>query len=414
MERLFRTEAGRLVASLTRRLGSARLALVEDVVQDALVTALEQWPFSGIPDEPSAWLRRVALNRAIDALRRRTRFDSRATRIARALEDELRGNHPGVVALSPLADEELRMVLLCCHPALTRPVRVALSLKMASGFGISEIARALLSSERAVAQRLVRAKRQLRALRVSFELPAGRALTSRVDAALDVVYLLFNEGYGAHAGENLTRADLCREALRLGGLIAGAPAVATPRAHALLALMAFHAARLPSRINGDGELVRLDDQDRARWDPLLVKLGFSHLDQSMSGDVESAFHLQASIAAVHASAQHASATDWLAILELYDRLLALEPTPVVRLNRAVAVARVHGARAGLRVLEPLARHPAMRDYYLLPAVRADLLAMVGRRVDAKLAYRQALRRPCSMPERRFIESRLAQLKGRNS
>jgi RNA polymerase sigma-70 factor (ECF subfamily) len=407
VDRLFRTQAGRLVAYFTRRLGPRHLDLAEEVVQDALVKALQQWPFTGVPANPVGWLFRVASNQALDAVRRRAALRSRAGTIARAIaRDSVDAGAPGEGAM---ADDELRLVLLCCHPSLSREGRVALSLKTAAGFSVGEIARALLSDERAIAQRLVRAKRRLRELSAPIELPSGRALRARVDSALDVIYLLFNEGYGACAGDNLVRADLCREALRLGCLLAGATEIASPKAHALVAMMAFHAAREAARVDARGELVRLEDQDRSRWDPRLVALGFAHLERSMTGDRESPFHLQAAIAATHASAQSGSSTDWATILDLYDALAAIDGSPIVRLNRAVAVSKVRGAAAGLAALAPLGREPALRRYYLLPAVRAELLARAGLAAQARRAYRNALACPCSSPERRFLEARLAEL-----
>lgn len=415
VERLFRAEAGHLVAYFTRRLGPGRLALAEDIVQDALSVALQQWPFSGVPDQPGAWLRRVATNRAIDLLRRQVRFDARAARLARAIEEDRRAAVVDSTTRQPdWADDELRMVMMCCHPALPRGARVALSLKAVSGFSVAEIARALLADERAIAQRLVRAKRLIRAHRIRFVLPAGRALVPRVDSALDVIYLLFNEGYTAHAGDNLVRADLCREALRLGRLIAGTREVATPRSHALVALMALHAARIPARLNAAGELVRLEDQDRRTWDMSLNSLGFQHLEQSMQASCESAFHLQAAIAATHAAAPDGTATDWTTILALYDRLVLLTPTPVVRLNRAVALARVAGPAAGLAALAAVDRAGSLARYYLLPAVRAELLAEAGQAKEAARAYREALKRQCSEPERRFLQSRLDALARRSA
>lgn len=411
---LFRTQAGRLVAHFTRRLGPAHLDLAEEVVQDALVKALQQWPFTGVPGNPAGWLYRVAANDALDRIRRRAAFGARAGEVARAIERG-RAEAPSITRGSrAVDDDELWMVLLCCHPALPREAQVALALKTVGGFGAAEIAKALLSTERAVEQRLVRARRQMRRLGRPLADPAGRALAARVDAALDVIYLMFNEGYGAHGGDTLVRADVCREALRLGRLVAAAPRIATPRAHALVALMALHAARAPARVDARGELVRLEDQDRASWDADLIALGFRHLEQSMSAGRETAFHLQAAIAATHASAPHGAATDWRTILGLYDALVAIDPSPIARLNRAVAVARVHGPAAGLAALALLGREPALARYYLLPAVRAELLAETGRTRLARRAYQQALARPCSAPERRFLESRINRISRRAS
>ena len=410
--RLFRTEAGRLIAHFTRRFGPSQLDLAEEVVQDALVQALQLWPYRGVPRNPTGWLYRVACNRALDVLRRRSAFGARAAEIARALaRDRDDADRPDrrERRLRAVEDDELAMVLMCCHPSLTREAQVTLSLKTVCGLSVGEIARALLCDERSVAQRLVRAKRRIRARRVSFEMPVGRALAARVESAVDVIYLLFNEGYAASSGDDIVRADLCREALRLGLRLADAPAVATPRVHALVALMALHAARAPARRDSAGDLVLLEDQDRSAWDRDLLALGFEHLQRSMNGPAVTPLHLQAAIAATHASAPTADATDWRTILELYDELVAVEPSPVARLNRAVAVAKVHGPRAGLAALSPLARERALARYYLLPAVRGDLLARAGDVENARRAYRLALSRPCSNPERRFLESRLRRI-----
>jgi RNA polymerase sigma-70 factor (ECF subfamily) len=415
VDRLFRRESGRLVAHFARRFGPAHLDLAEEVVQDALVRALERWPYAGVPRNPTGWLFRVASNLALDAIRRRASFGRRAGDVARALAEDLAASSAGAArAPGALDDDELRMVLMCCHPSLPRAGRVALSLKTVGGLSVGEIARALLSDSRTIAQRLVRAKRRIRALGLTFDVPAGRALAARIDSVLDVVYLLFNEGYGAHAGENLVRADLCREALRLGRLVADSSDVSTPRACALVALMAFQAARLPARVDEHGGLVLLEDQDRTRWDASLVRLGFDAFDRAIAGATESPYHLQAAIAAHHASAAHAAATDWPAILECYDALVRIDSSPVVRLNRAVAIGKVRGPAAALTALAPLARDRALGRYYLLPAVRADLLAQAGRPGAARRAYEQALERPCSEPERRFLESRRSRLARRAS
>lgn len=318
VDRLFRTQAGRLVAHFARRFGPTHLDLAEEVVQDALVKALQRWPWSGVPANPEGWLFRVACHGALDIIRRRRAFGTKAPEIARAIAADRRGVEAGAGELdAALADDELRMVLMCCHPELPADARVALSLRTVGGLGVDEIARALLADPRAIAQRLVRARRRIRDLGLTFDLPLGAALAGRVDSALDVIYLLFNEGHGALAGDDLVRVDLCREALRLGRLVADAPAVSTPRAHALVSLMAFHASRLPARVGPDGELALLEDQDRRLWDAALISLGFRHLDASLAADEQTAFHLQAAIAATHASAAEAAATDWPRILDLY-------------------------------------------------------------------------------------------------
>lgn len=414
VDHLFRNRAGQMVAYLTRVFGPAHLDLAEEVVQDALVKALQQWPYSGIPENPGGWLFRVARNGALDALRRHTLFRAKAADLAR----ELISSSEAPPDDRLLEDDELRMMFMCCHPALPRDARVALSLKTVGGFSVPEIARAFLASERAIAQRLVRAKRQIREMGIELALPApstvaGRAgLSNRLESVLEVVYLLFNEGYGACTGDELVRLDLCGEALRLGRLVAGSPATTAPAAHALVALMAFQAARLPARIDGAGELVLLEDQDRRLWDARLIALGFRHFAESASGPVETAYHLQAAIAAVHAGTTNPADTPWDRILALYDALLAMTGSPIVALNRAVALAQVRGPLAALAAIEPLETEPALGEYYLLPSVKARLLAEIGDHPRAADSYRQALELPCSEPERRFLLRRLQILEER--
>jgi len=403
VDHLFRNRAGQMVAWLTRIFGAAHLDLAEEVVQDALVKALQQWPYTGVPDNPGGWLFRVARNRALDVLRRTAAFQERAQQIAADLER--------IADLDPanehaIEDDELRMVFMCCHPALTQDARVALSLKTAGGFSVAEIASAFLTSEATVAQRLVRAKRTLREHRVGLDLPRGEELASRVDSVLEVIYLLFNEGYNAHAGETLVRDDLCGEALRLGRLVALSSQITAPAAHALSALMAFQAARLPARTDANGEMVLLEDQDRSKWDRRLVAMGFAHLERSAQGPDLTAYHVQAAIAAVHAGAATAAGTKWDQILSLYDELMAINPSPVIALNRAVALAKVHGPRVALEALLAIEDDPALSNYYLLPSVKGRLLAELGDRAAAADCFNQALARPSTEPERRFLRRRL--------
>jgi RNA polymerase sigma-70 factor (ECF subfamily) len=408
IDHLFRSRAGQMVAYLTRLLGPKHLELAEDVVQEALVKALQRWPWAGVPANPSGWLFEVARNNALDVVRRNRLFAEKSAQLAaelaappgsREFEEALNGAQP--------RDDELRMIFLCCHPEVSRDARVALSLKTIGGFSVLEIARAFLVDPAAVAQRLVRAKRQIRELGIRFELPAESELAQRLDAVLEVVYLMFNEGYSAHGGADLIRHDLCGEALRLGRLLAASP-FCTPRVHALVALMAFQAARLAARVDDSGDLVLMEDQDRSLWDRRLIALGFRHFAESAEGTEVSEYHVQAAICAAHAGAADPASTNWKVILNLYDDLMALNPSPVVALNRAVAVARVHGSAAALRFLDPLLDDPALGNYYLLPAVRGRLLMDVGDRAAAAECFRQALERPCSEPERRYLARKLAE------
>ena len=408
VDHLFRERAGQMVAWLTRIFGPSHIELAEEVVQDALIKALQQWPFTGIPQNPAGWLCQVARNGALDVLRRDASFRDRAIDVAAELARSAEAIRLSDLPTEDLLkDDELRMILLCCHPALPRDARVALSLKTVGGFSVQEIGRAFLTADSTIAQRLVRAKRQLRALDVRFEPPSGAALAERLDAVLEVLYLMFNEGYAAREGDDLVRTDLCGEALRLARLLAGSPEAATPAAHALVALFALQSARLPSRIDAGGEVVLLDDQDRSLWDHRLITLGFEHLDASAEGTVISAYHVEAAIAAAHAGAARACDTPWDVILRLYDDLLAINPSPLVALNRSVAVWKVQGAAAALAELARLHQQAVLDGYYLLHAVRGRLLAETGDIEGARQAYLAAIERPCSEPERRLLRRRLA-------
>ena len=402
MDHLFRQQAGQMVAWLTRIFGPAHLELAEEVVQDALVKALQQWPFSGVPDNPAGWLFKVARNGALDALRRSAFLRERASDIARELQERDSAADPPAAGIT---DDELRMVFLCCHPDLPPDARVALSLKTVGGFSTAEIARAFLASESTIAQRIVRAKRTLREQHIAFDLPGLAQLTARLDSVLEVIYLIFNEGYSAHGGEELVRHDVCREAIRLGRSVA-ASTVGDPAADALVALMAFQASRIPARINSAGEMVLLEDQDRSVWDQSLIRLGFTHFTRSATGDRITAYHVQAAIAAIHAVAPRAEETDWPRMLRLYDDLLQLNPSPVVALNRAVALARVEGPAAALAEVTRLEREPALAGYHLLPSVKGALLLESGRPREAAKAFREALRHPCSEPEKQLLIARL--------
>jgi len=407
LEHLFRRQAGRMVAHLTGLLGPANLDLAEETVQEAMLRALQSWPYQGVPENAAAWLFRVAHNAAIDAVRRR-RFT--ADQEAEAIADISHAansmpDHPDLE--EQLRDEELRMIFMCCHPEIPRDASVALSLKTVGGFSVREIARAFLADDAAIAQRLVRAKRQIRDRGLTLEMPRGRELQRRLDAVLEVIYFIFNEGYAAHEGDALIRHDLCGEAMRLGQLIAGS-SLAEPRIHALVALMAFQCARSPARVDQLGDLVLLEDQDRRLWDDRLIALGFHHFDLSIAGETVSEYHTQAAIAATHARAAADGQIHWQVILSLYDDLLAMNPSAVVVLNRAVAVAKVHGPAAALDAIEPLREDPKLHDYYLLLALRGHLLLELGRRPEAAGCFRAALECRCSEPERRFLRRKLDQ------
>ena len=400
-----------MVATLTRALGSRHLALAEDAVQDALITALQQWPFRGLPDHPEAWLYQVARNRALDRLRHGRIVADKEPAIAR----ETATVEPPAAApllkteLPPMDDDQLGLLFLTCHPSLPAEARVALALKLAGGFSVGEIARAFLSQESTVAQRLVRAKRSLREEDVTFGMPEPRHLGERLDSVIDALYLMFNEGYAATSGDQLVRDDVAFEAIRLTRMLAAHPATQSPRVWALLALMLLHASRFPARVDSEGTLFLLRDQDRAMWDRALIAEGLLALDRSASGDTVSALHLEAGIAACHAAVPSWDATDWRQILGLYDDLLELTRSPVVAVNRAVAVSRLDGPIAGLAALDAIEDADTLERYPLLPAIQAELWREAGDADRAAACYRAALGLARSSPEQRWLTSRLSLL-----
>ena len=404
VDHLFRHHSAKIVATLTRVFGSRHLDLAEDVVQDALLKALQQWPFKGVPENPAAWLTLVARNRALDLLRHDATLASKAQELELALP-----RLASPASSSDEMDDQLALILMCCHPALPLEYQIALTLKTACGFSTAEIARAFLTPQTTVAQRLVRAKRQIRDHDIVIDPPSADDLPARIDSVLRVIYLLFNEGYAATSGDDLVRADLCEEALRLGTLVINHSAVQLPAAHALLALMMLQAARLPARTLEDGTLAVLADQNRELWDQKLIALGMRHFGASAAGDKITTYHLQAEIAAEHATAASDEETDWPKLVELYNDLYKLEPTPIVLLNRAIAISRCHGPHAGLNALEEIKTHHALRNYHLLPAVAAELWKQVGDNQRAAQAYQRALECPCSEPERAFLETQLHRL-----
>jgi RNA polymerase sigma-70 factor (ECF subfamily) len=418
VDHLFRHQAARLVSMLVRHLGGRHLDLAEEVVQDVLVTALQQWPFQGVPACPEAWLVRAARNRAIDRLRRVRTFVDRIPALTQALHDEeARYNAgEGVDSIAreriPL-DDEVCMLFMACHPDLPRDARVALTLKTVGGLSVAEIARAFLAQEATIAQRLVRAKQRLRDRAIAFDLPAPADLSERLDSVLGVLYLMFNEGHTAHAGEALVRRDLCDTAIHLCAQLAAHPVTNLPKTHALLALMLLQAARLPARTGDAGDLFLLDEQDRTLWDQRVIARGFHHLDLAGQGDELTPYHLQAGIASCHAVAGSVGETDWPRMLAFYDQLMALQPSPVVWLNRSVVLARVEGPRAALASLEMLTEDAALRRYHLWHAVRGALAAELGDAREAAEHYRAALQCQCTEPERRFLGAKLAEMERRS-
>ncbi|HEY8597331.1 MAG TPA: sigma-70 family RNA polymerase sigma factor [Thermomicrobiales bacterium] len=412
LDGLFRRNYGQLVATLTRIFGPRHLDLVEDIVQETLLKALGQWAYHGLPTNPTGWLYRVARNGALDALRReRTlsgKIDLLASQLTDAFPDTATPRHPDDPEGRDdrLRDDQLRLIFGCCHPDLSREAQIALTLKTLLGFGVPEIARAFLVPAPTIAQRLVRAKRTIRERDLAFTIPVAAALPARLDAVLAVLYLLFNEGYTAHSGPALTRQDLCADAIRLCSILAAAPVGDTPRVHALLALFLLQASRLPARTDEGGALLTLTEQDRARWDRRLIVAGLRSLRRAAAGDALTTYHLQAEIAACHALAPTHAATDWRRILVAYDTLAHLDHSPLILLNRAVALAEVAGAEAALDEVARLLRAPTLARYPLAHATHADLHRRRGDLPAAHAAYGVALTLTTNPTERRFLERQL--------
>ncbi|MBF8191517.1 RNA polymerase sigma factor [Nonomuraea sp. K274] len=400
IEAVWRIEAARLIAGLARLVRDVGLA--EELAQDALVAALEQWPESGVPRNPGAWLMTVAKRRAIDMIRRNERFQRNLVELGHRLEHE---DEPPEV--DEIEDDLLRLVFTACHPALSMEARVALTLRVLGGLSTDEIARAFLVPESTVAQRIVRAKRTLAAKGIPFEVPQGAELTGRLAAVLEVVYLIFNEGYSATAGDDWMRPALCEDALRLGRVLAGLMP-RTPEVHGLVALMEIQASRSAARVGPSGEPILLLEQNRARWDRLLIGRGLAALDRAEEfGGPPGPYTLQAAIAACHARALDPGDTDWVRISALYEELAKMSRSPVVELNRAVALSMAYGPAVGLGLLDQIVDEPALKDYHLLPSVRGDLLFKLGRREEARAEFERAAAMTRNARERALLEERAA-------
>jgi RNA polymerase sigma factor (sigma-70 family) len=411
VEAVWRIESARLIAGIARVVRDVGLA--EELAQDALVAALEHWPESGIPENPGAWLMAAAKHRAIDMLRARTLHERKHEQLGRELEALERAVPDFDTALDePFGDDLLRLVFTACHPVLSTEARVALTLRLLGGLTTDEIARAFLTPEPTVAQRIVRAKRTLTEAHVPFETPRGAELEARLSSVLEVIYLIFNEGYTATKGDDWVRPTLCEEALRLGRILAEL----TPReaeVHGLVALMEIQASRLRARVGPKGEPVLLLDQNRARWDWLLIQRGLAALARAESlGGTLGPYALQAAVAACHARARAAEETDWARIVALYDALAELVPSPVVELNRAVAVALAFGPDAGLELVDELKDEPALKGYHLLPSVRGDLLAKLGRVEEARAEFERAAALTRNARERKLLLARAGALSKR--
>jgi len=407
IDAVWRIESARLIAGLTRIVHDVGVA--EDLAQDALLVALEKWPESGVPDNPGAWLMATAKYRAIDGMRRSKLLDRKHDEIGYELEALQESAVPDLDSAidDNVGDDLLRLVFISCHPVLSTEARVALTLRLLGGLTTDEIARAFLVPEPTVAQRIVRAKRTLSDAHVPFEVPRGDDLAARLSSVLEVVYLIFNEGYSATAGDDWMRPALCEDALRLGRILAEL-SPQEPEVHGLVALMEIQASRSRARVGLTGEPILLLDQDRARWDHILIRRGFTALDRSDAlGSTRGPYALQAAIAGCHARAKTAGETDWEQIALLYSELARLTPSPVIELNRAVAVGMALGPEAGLEIVDALTSEPSLRNYHLLPAVRGDLLSKVGRNDEARVEFERAASLTRNSRERELLLARAA-------
>ncbi|MFG3280657.1 RNA polymerase sigma factor [Streptomyces sp. NPDC048111] len=404
VEAVFRIESARIIAGVTRIVRDVGIA--EELAQDALVAALEQWPAQGVPDKPGAWLMTTAKRRAIDLVRRKETYARKLAEVGRALEDVPPPDPADFDDPDGIDDDLLRLIFTACHPVLSTQARTALTLRLLGGLTTQEIARAFLVPEATVAQRIVRAKRALAKAAVPFEVPYGADREARLSSVLDVIYLIFNEGYSATAGDDLVRPALCEDALRLARVL-GALMPKEAEVHGLTALLEFQASRIPARTGADGRPVLLADQNRAKWNRLLIHRGIEALQRAGGGP----YAVQAAIAACHAHALRYEDTDWASIALLYARLMAMTPSPVIELNRAVAVAMAEGPAAGLPLVDALRHESALKDYHLLPSVRGDLLERLGRPAEARAEFERAASLTRNTQERELLLDRAARLAG---
>ena len=406
VDHFFRHESGKLMAVLTRVFGLSNLELVEDVVQSALVQALETWKIQGVPESPSAWIYRVARNRALDVIRHREVVDRLGSEWA-AIQ-RFGGETPidRLFLSTEIADSQLRMIFTCCHPDLPEESQIALTLKTLCGFSVGEIAHALLTTEANVKKRIARAKRKFADNTIGFEVPVGDSLKQRLDSVHTVIYLLFNEGYSSSQPQELIRRDVCGEAIRLGLLLFDHPACSDQDTAALLALMFLHAARFDARLDAEGRILLLKEQDRKKWDQTLISRGTYYLEESARGDSVSRYQLEAAIAAHHALAPSFAETDWPVILMLYDHLIAVHPSPIHELNRAIVKAQISGPDAGIAAIEAIRELDALQDYHLLHATLGELHRRAGRYVKAAECFRAAIRCTESPSERELLQRKL--------
>jgi RNA polymerase sigma-70 factor (ECF subfamily) len=417
VDSLYRVDSGRILATLIRLLGDFDLA--EEAMHEAFAAALSLWPRSGVPDNPRPWLISTARFKAIDTLRRRARFDASQDELARYLEaqsisaERSSKNEEDSLEYDRLEDDRLRLIFTCCHPSLAPEARVALTLREVCGLTTEEIAKAFLTTPRTLAQRIVRAKAKIRETPIPYEVPTPQELPERLGAVLQVIYLVFNEGYSAAAGAEVTRAELTGEAIRLGRLLAEVrpePEGVFPEIMGLLALMLLQESRHAARTSPTGELILLENQDRALWNREQIAEGVALLEKALKSRRFGAYTLQAAIAAVHAEAESVAATDWRQIVALYDQLVRIQPSPVVQLNRAVAIAMRDGPEAGLAHIDAVLEHGELANYYLAHSARADMYRRLGRTAEARASYEKALALTQQEPERQFLQERIRQLK----
>ncbi|HMH32018.1 MAG TPA: sigma-70 family RNA polymerase sigma factor [Puia sp.] len=411
IEHLFRHESGRIVSVLTRIFGSENLEMAEDVVQDSLLEALKQWTYKGIPDNPSGWIYRVAKNKALRIVNRDKYKKQYVSDVVHWLQSEWTAIPAAdqLFSESQIVDDQLRMMFTCCHPSVSPDSQIALILKTLCGFSISEIARAFLTADENIQKRLVRARQKIRESKVLFEVPQGTELKSRLQTVLEAIYLLFNEGYSASGGIQLIKSEVCEEAIRLAEIIVSHPSFTdTPDVYALLALMQLNASRLKARLDEAGNILTLERQDRSVWDLALMEKGFSNLRKSITGEEISVYHILASISSYHCSAASFETTDWKSILFLYDKLMQSDPSPVVLLNRSIALAKVEGTETALAELENLKNVQALRSYHLLYSVLAEFYVELSRFGEAASMLREAIRLAPLPAEKVFLSNKLTQ------
>jgi RNA polymerase sigma factor (sigma-70 family) len=407
-DHLFRHESGKLISILTGIFGIERLQLAEDVVQESLVRAFQTWPYYGVPKNPAAWLTQTAKNLALDLIRREKVFYDKQPEIIAFIEQWSDGSAAEESAAfdSEIKDGRLRLMFACCHPLIPQESQTALALKTLCGFSPAEIAKAFLTTEAAIAKRLTRARQRIRELKIAFEIPSGGESSVRLDGVLQTLYLLFNEGYNASSGESVVREDLCAEAIRLATLLARHPLGDQPRVHALAALMLLNGARLQARTDTDGNILRLKEQNRSNWNRAMIAQGMWHLSQSAAGDGFSEYHFQAGIAACHCAARDYESTNWKQILSLYEQLVQLDDSPVVALNRAVAIAQVHGPAAGIAAIQAIPKRQPLLSYYLLYAVLAEFEMQLQNFSTAAEHLRKAIKLTEVKSEQSLLAKRL--------